>query len=155
VAALLTGYFMIPDRIDATRWFYVVVGLAGLVLFGWVFVRQLNRISTARFPVLRAVEAMALVATLFVVSVSTVHFVISTMDPAAYSEPLDRLDALYFTVTVLATVGFGDITPVSTEARALLTGQMVLGVVLLGAGVRVLFAVAKQRHGGAPVSLPD
>ena len=31
-----------------------------------------------------------------------------------FSETFGRTDALYFTVTVLATVGFGDITPVTS-----------------------------------------
>ncbi len=31
------------------------------------------------------------------------------MDPAAFNETLTRIDSLYFTLTVFATVGFGDI----------------------------------------------
>ncbi len=57
---------------------------------------------------------------------------------------MSRLDALYFTVTTLATVGFGDITPTSDVARAVTTVQMVMGVVLLGVGVRLLVSVAQK-----------
>jgi hypothetical protein len=37
-----------------------------------------------------------------------------------------HLDALYFTVTILSTVGFGDIAPTGQGARLLVTMQMVL-----------------------------
>ena len=93
---------------------------------------------------LRAVEAIALVATLFIVAMSGIHYGLATSDADNYSEALSRLDALYFTVTTLATVGYGDITPTSALTRSVTTGQMVLGVALLGAGVRVLLGVAKM-----------
>ena len=32
-------------------------------------------------------------------------------DPSSFGEPLTRSDALYFTITIFATVGFGDINP--------------------------------------------
>ena len=65
--------------------------------------------------------------------------------PGSYSEALSRLDALYFTVTTLATVGFGDITPERAAlTRTVTTALIVLGVALLGAGVRILIGVASQ-----------
>jgi voltage-gated potassium channel len=39
---------------------------------------------------------------------------------------IDRTDSLYFTVTVFATVGFGDIFPASQMARLVVTAQMIL-----------------------------
>jgi hypothetical protein len=36
---------------------------------------------------------------------------------------LTRTDALYFTVTVFSTVGFGDITAKTETARLVVTGQ--------------------------------
>ncbi|MFD3678236.1 potassium channel family protein [Streptomyces sp. NPDC058613] len=50
----------------------------------------------------------------------------------SFSESLNRNDALYFTVTVFATVGFGDIVPVSQTARVLTTCQMVADLTLVG-----------------------
>ena len=42
-----------------------------------------------------------------------------------FSQPLNHTDALYFTVTVFATVGFGDITATTEAARLVVTGQMI------------------------------
>ncbi|HUV47402.1 MAG TPA: ion channel [Actinomycetes bacterium] len=144
VAALLFVYFLLPltDRDNVPVGVAVVV--VGMSVFGAIFVRQLRQIRKAEFPVLRAVEAIALVATLFVVVMASVHYGIAETTPDSYSEVMSRLDALYFTVTTLATVGYGDITPTSDVARAVTTVQMVMGVVLLGVGVRLLVSVAQK-----------
>jgi hypothetical protein len=143
VGGLLLAYFMVPLNGGDNIIFGVIAVVLGLVVFAAIFVRQMRRIRVARHPVLRAAEAIALVATLFVVTVASIHYGFSEADAANYSESLDRLDALYFTVTTLATVGFGDITPTATVTRSVTTVQMVLGVALLGAGVRVLLGVAQ------------
>ena len=57
-----------------------------------------------------------------------------------------RIDALYFTVTTLSTVGYGDITAVSQTARVAVTVQMVFDLAFLGIAVRVLSATARRRR---------
>ena len=52
--------------------------------------------------------------------------------PDAFTEPLNRTDGLYFTITVFSTVGFGDIAPVSQLARVLVTVQMIVGLITVG-----------------------
>ena len=59
------------------------------------------------------------------------------VDPANFTQDLSRVDALYFTVTTFATVGFGDIAPVSEEARIITTVQIVIDLILVGLVVRV------------------
>jgi hypothetical protein len=62
----------------------------------------------------------------------------SQAQPASFSEAMERTDALYFTVTVFATVGFGDISPVSDAARIVVTIQMIADLLLLGIVLRAL-----------------
>jgi hypothetical protein len=73
-----------------------------------------------------------------------VYVSLSASGPATFSEHLDRPDGVYFTITVLATVGFGDITPVSTAARMVVTGQMLLNLVVIGLVVRLVLVAAKR-----------
>jgi voltage-gated potassium channel len=157
MAALLYAYYHLPLHLDREGALDGLLALVAVAVFVAVFVRQVRRIRAAAYPMLQAVEALVMVATLFVVVVASVHVALASQDPQAYSEPLTRLDGIYFTVTVLATVGFGDITPVSEQARVFTTIQMVLGVALLGAGVRVLVAVARsvaeQRKGSTAAAL--
>ena len=159
IGSLLLVYFMFPleDRDAALLGLATVV--VGLSIFAIIFARQLHKIRSAAYPVLRAVEGIALVATIFIVLMASVAVGFAAADASNYSEPMTRIDALYFTVTTLATVGFGDITPTSDVTRAFTTFQMVLGVALVGAGVRVLLGVAQraaeQRHGQAPPPTPS
>lgn len=144
MAALLFAYFMFPmtDRDNVVLGLTAVV--AGLVVFAYIFYRQLHKIRRADYPLLRAAEAIVLIATTFIVLMSSIASIFSNADASNYSEPLSRLDALYFVVTTLATVGFGDITPTAPATRAFTILQILLGVGLLGVGLRSLFSVAQE-----------
>ena len=49
--------------------------------------------------------------------VRPLYYVMGQNDASTFSEDLSRSDALYFTITTFATVGFGDITPKGETAR--------------------------------------
>lgn len=60
---------------------------------------------------------------------------------------LTRTDALYFAITVFATVGFGDIAATSQTARIIVTVQMILDLIVIGLVVRgFLGAVQHERQ---------
>ena len=80
----------------------------------------------------------------FIVLFATAYFVMGRTDPAQFSEPLSRLDSVYYTVTIFATVGFGDITPVSPTARAATTLQMLGDIILVSLVVQVIVAAMRQ-----------
>jgi hypothetical protein len=101
------------------------------------------------------VQAIGLAVPLLVVVFAATYFVLSSQDPGAFSEPLDRSDALYFTVTTLATVGFGDIAAQTTNARLVVTGQIVLGVLLVGAVARALLLTARRTRDARGPSDPS
>ena len=151
---VLVVYFLLPlDRGFSSR---ALVGLVlGLIALGLLITWQVRQILRARTPALRAVEALALSLPLFLVLFAAVYVVLSDSDPAAFSEPLDRTDGLYFVVTVFATVGFGDIAPVSEVARALATVQMIGDLLLIGLVLKVfLAAVDRGRRRAEQLSRP-
>ena len=49
-----------------------------------------------------------------------------------------RTDSLYFSVTTMATVGFGDVHAAGPVARVMVTVQMVFNLIYLGTALRVL-----------------
>jgi voltage-gated potassium channel len=147
--ALLVVYLVAP--LDGQFSTATLVGLAAAVVaMGLLVAWQVRAILYARHPALRAVEAIALVLPLFLLLFAGTYVVLSGSDPDAFTEPLDRIDSLYFVVTVFATVGFGDISATSAVARALVTVQMIGDLVLIGLVLRIfLTAVERGRHRAA------
>lgn len=134
---MLLLYAVVP--VPGTSGAAALLGMAaGLVLFlvlvGW----QLHTIVGAEHPVLRAAEVVVFALPLLVVIFAFTFLTISRADPQSFSEPLGRVDAMYFTVSTVATVGFGDITPTSPGARAVVTFQMLFDLALLAGLVRLL-----------------
>ena len=63
---------------------------------------------------------------------------------------MTRTDALYFTVTVFATVGFGDIAANTEAARLVVTGQMIADLIIIGLGVRVIVGAVRRSRQRRP-----
>ena len=119
----------------------VDVGLVGAV-FAW----QIRRISVAALPELRAIEALGIVVALFLVLFSGIYLAMSNQSSVTFTgQPLDHTRALYFTITVFSTVGFGDITPRTDTARLVVAAQMLLDLAIIGAAVRLIFNAARSR----------
>ena len=118
--------------------------LIGLLVFAGVMVWQVRAIAGARYPGLRAAEALGLVLAFYLVLFASTYFVMERASAAAFTQPLTRTDALYFAVTVFSTVGFGDITPKSEIARVVLIVQMIGDLAFLGAGIQVLLRAVQR-----------
>jgi hypothetical protein len=121
--------------------------LAGLALVVAVLWWQLQRILRADLPELRAAEALAVVVPLFLLVYSVIYLTMSHARPQTFSTTLDHTRALYFTITVFSTVGFGDITPRTDSARIVVSLQMLVDLVVLGVVVRLLFNAARSGLG--------
>ena len=146
---LLYAFVPVPGRSGVAAVLEMFAGLAlFLVLVGW----QLQTIVRAEYPVLRAVEAISLALLLLVITFSFTFLTLSRADPGSFSEHLDRVDAMYYTVSTLATVGFGDITPTSAGARIIVTFQMLLDLALVAGLVRLIILATRtglQRRSGS------
>jgi hypothetical protein len=146
---VVVGYFILPftGRMAMDT---VIELLAGLAVITVLLVWQIRGILRSPIPAVEAVATIAITVPMFLILFSTTYYLTSEADPTRFSQPLTRLDALYFTVTTFATVGFGDITATSETGRAVVTVQMVLGLVLVGLIARVLVGAvqaAKSRQG--------
>lgn len=124
------------------------IRLAGILLvFLSALVLQLRMIVAAEVPQVRAAEAVVETILMFLFLFAFLYTSMSVTDPLAFTEPLSRMDALYFTTVTFATVGFGDITPVSQLARAVVTVQMIAGLGALVLVAKVAFFAAGRRLG--------
>jgi voltage-gated potassium channel len=151
ILRLLLGFLVIfwmlnlvPETPDGRAVAPVSVALAAILIYVWFFRRQVRSIDASRFPNLRAAEALVLVAAMFLAVFAMIYVMISQEHADAFTEALDPFTAYYFSLTVLATVGFGDITPVSTLARSITMVQMALDLVFIAVLIRVVGGAARR-----------
>lgn len=145
VAMLLAIYALVP--VGPTTFTDAAVRLAGVLGFVVLLIAmQVHAIRTANYPVLRATEAVIDSIAAFIIAFSLLYLNLSQAEPANFSEPLGRVSAFYFTVTMLSTVGFGDIAAKTDLARIVATVQMLLDLAIIAIIVRVFGFVARANR---------
>lgn len=151
VVVLVWVYYILPLDLQPGPTVLILTG--GLVGLALVVAWQIRGIMRARQPGLRAFESLALTIPAFLLLFSTGYYMVAVADPGAFTEPLTRTDALYFTITVFATVGFGDIAPVAQALRVVVAVQMLVDLIVLGFVLRAMLDAvgrARSRQAAAP-----
>ncbi len=152
-AVLLTLYFVLP--LDRLADLPVAVSLPmALAAFAALMVFQVKVIMASSHPGLLAVEMLAISLPLFLVIFAASYYVMGVAEQSWFSESLSKLDALYFTVTVFATVGFGDIAAIAPPSRVAVTVQMLADLIILGVGVRVITGAVREARARSGRPLP-
>ncbi|WP_430333712.1 potassium channel family protein [Rhodococcus sp. ACT016] len=142
VVLLVAAYFTLPmDRLSNAG--AVVILVLELLLVAVLCTWQVLQIVRSPTPALRAAEALAVTLPAYLLGSATTIFLLAQMDSDAFNESLGRVDALYFTVTVFATVGFGDIVAIDETARAIVSVMMVGNLVMLAVVVKLLVEAVK------------
>jgi voltage-gated potassium channel len=143
IAVVLAAYYLLPFDRSAT-WGAVTLLVVGLILLIGLIALQVRLIIRSPFPRVRAVEALAGTIPLFLELFASTYFVMDRLAPSSFGTPLTRTDALYFTVTVFSTVGFGDITAKTETARLVVTGQMIADLLILGVGIKIILGAVTR-----------
>jgi voltage-gated potassium channel len=142
-AVLVALYYTLPMN-EALHLSAVARLVVGLIIFAGITTWQIRAILRSRYPGVRAVEALAVAAPLFLLIFASTYFLMSGGGSSNFSQSMTRTDALYFTVTTFATVGFGDITATSQLARLIVTFQMILDLAILGLGLRAFLGAVQM-----------
>ncbi|MFI8454167.1 ion channel [Kitasatospora sp. NPDC085464] len=129
---LMVGYFTLPlgwlgDRHPVVSWTAFTCALAGLT---WLMLAKIIGVmqGTAKRPVVWLVFLIGLTATIF----SATYYAMGA-NKSEFAGLETRLDALYFTVVTMSTVGYGDITPAGQSARLVVILQILYNFVILAA----------------------
>ncbi|UQS29511.1 two pore domain potassium channel family protein [Streptomyces fradiae] len=138
VGAAVAAYFLLPfDRLGPHRpglsWSILGATLAAMAV---LILRQIHDILLDR-PDTRSGLVIAVLLALSVLIFAACYLVLAR-DPGEFSGLETRVDALYFTLVTLATIGYGDITPLGQSARAVVVVQVLYSFVFLTAGVTAL-----------------
>jgi Ion channel len=88
-----------------------------------------------------ALPRFALAVVTVIPCFSGFYMLLSGTEPNSFNERLGLPSALYLTVTTLTTTGFGDVIPISSTARLLVTAQMVIGALLFLVFLASLFTL--------------
>jgi voltage-gated potassium channel len=115
-----------------------------VVLFFVAVAWSIVRIMNSDMPRLRAAEALGATIPFFLTLFAVVYLVLDRQHPASFSERLDHVSALYFAITVFATVGFGDITPTTSQTRLVVSLQMLLNLIVIGVVVKLMLGAARR-----------
>ena len=120
----------------------VMITLVGIGALAWAIVAQLKRQLHSRSEDIHTlVMLLVLVAMVFALG----FFVLQEHSPGQVSGLSTRTDALYFTISTLTTVGFGDIHAEGQLARGLVILQLVFNAVFVGALVSTVVGTIRSR----------
>ncbi|WP_327006464.1 potassium channel family protein [Dactylosporangium sp. NBC_01737] len=139
-------YYLIPLRLvrAAEDWVQVAAAAVALAVLVVSFSRQLGRYLRADERTDVRVETLLNLLIVAVLAFSMGYLLLADHDGQFVG--LDtRTDALYFTLSTLATVGFGDIHAVGQAARIAVSGQILFNLVYVGAAVTVLGSAMQRR----------
>ncbi|MDK1344346.1 potassium channel family protein [Streptomyces sp. 378] len=154
--AVGTAYFLLPlEGLGADRpWLGGSLFVLCLTLVATLLLRHVRDIVLER-PQARSGIMISLLMCLAVLVFSSGYYALA-QQPGQFTGLRTRVDALYFTVVTLATVGYGDITPRGQEARLVAVVQIVYTFVFLTAAAtalsRRMHAVVAERERRPPPS---
>jgi voltage-gated potassium channel len=147
VSLLIGAYFVVPITNESLALRLLFYGL-GIALVVAITVRQLGREMRGADLSVR-VDSLVIAIVLSTLIFSLSYVAIDDARPDEFDGLATRLDALYFSVSTTATVGFGDVHAVGQLARAIVTVQIVFNLVVLAAAASVLSRTLTARRRAA------
>jgi hypothetical protein len=142
VLALLTlAYYVLPlrlDRDDAWQWGRLATSVIALVVLGSFLRRSLRRSSRVQATSFVRIQWLLSLLYLLVLAFALLYAAVAVRSADQFVGLENRTDALYFSVTIVATVGFGDIHASGTLAKVVVTAHMLFNLVYLGTALRML-----------------
>ena len=141
--AIIGVYYVVPINVREFVAASVVLVISAVVAFLAVLAWQVREIFRAKIPGLRAVQAVVVAVPLFLTGYAALYVNLSEAQ-GGFTEEMTRTSALYFSVVVFSSVGFGDIAPTSDLNRLVVTSQMLAGLVFLATIVRLFFGASRM-----------
>lgn len=130
LAVVLVFYFTVPVsfEIATNEIVQILVSMVALALLGLLVLVEV------RHQLLdddRRIDGLVLALMIAVLGFALGFYVLEHRNPGEIAELSTRVDALYFTMSTLLTVGYGDVHAVGQTARVLVLIQMIFNVVIL------------------------
>ena len=123
----------------------VIALVAGVGVLGWLITDQVRRQVRRGDDEVVRVQSLLVLVYMTILLFSLGYVALADAVEGQFEGLETKTDGLYFTVTTLATVGFGDVHPVGQLARALVTAQIVFNLVFVGTLVSLLTSRLRER----------
>lgn len=143
VATLVVAYALLPLT-GRDRWWGGALGTCLVLATVPVVVHRTRSVLRSPEPFQDAVAAVAIVATIVVVGPASIYFSMAA-ETGQFEGIVTKIDALYFTMSIVSTVGFGDVRAVGQGARLVTTLHIVFSIVVAGGSLRLLTWAARRR----------
>jgi voltage-gated potassium channel len=136
-------YFLlpVPGRMRESSW--IVIFAAGVLVLGLLIVLTIRRLLHADVDA-RARSLIVLLACV-VLFFSWANVTLSRI-PGEFADLHTKIDSLYFSVSTLATVGFGDVHAAGQAARAAVTLEMLFNLLFLGTAVTMVTGLWRRQY---------
>jgi hypothetical protein len=148
---LTVAFYLLPlrfDVADAWSWGRLLTSLVALTGVAVLIRASLRRSSRKQTLGYARIQLLLTVLYVLVLGFAILHAAVAYHAPEQFVGMENRTDALYFSVTVVGTVGFGDIHAEGTGARLIVTAQMLFNLIYLGTALRVI--TSRRDAGGSP-----
>ena len=136
---LLVVYYAYPVEWTGDSVVATVVSLAatvgGLALVGTVLAKELGYVRHGAEG--RGARVLGMLLVLLVMGSSLTFYLLNQVRPDEVSGLETRTDALYFTLSTMSTVGFGDVHAEGQIARVLVCVLIIFNVVVVASLVRI------------------
>jgi hypothetical protein len=119
--------------------------VVGTALLGWLIVRQVQRLARASDTGEVRLDSLILLIVLVVPMFALGYHALEHADHGQFDSLSTKTDALYFTVSTLATVGFGDVHATGQLARGLVTLQIAFDLVFVAGLVSMVAGRLRER----------
>ena len=123
--------------------------LAGVALLGWLTVRQVQRLARRTADEAVRLDSLVFLVVVVVPMFALGFFALNDADPDQFASLDTKTDALYFALSTLATVGFGDVHATGQLARGLVTLQIAFNLVIVATAASLLTAQIRARAAAA------
>lgn len=145
IVGMLVIFYMVPvsanestGRVAAS----VLITLVGVAALAWGIFEQVRRQLRSRSEDIHTlVMLLPLAAVLFALG----FYILEEQSPSQFEGLATRTDALYFTLSTVTTVGFGDVTAHGQLARVLVMFQLVFNAIFVGAAASTIVGTIRNR----------
>ncbi|HXW88206.1 MAG TPA: potassium channel family protein [Streptosporangiaceae bacterium] len=143
LAVLATAVYFavpVPGRMREVSW--ELLFSSGMLVLALLIVLAIRRLLRAGEGA--RIRVLALLLVLTVLFFSWCEDALAAL-PGQFAGLTTKIDGLYFNISTLSTVGFGDVHAIGQLARAAVTVQIVFNLVFIGAAVGIVSGALRSR----------